>query len=73
MYLCWYDDNPKHSTPQKVADACAAYRARYGAPPNVALLSRDDYADGVDYGVTVKVAGYIRRNNVWVGWENAAS
>lgn len=69
MYLCWFDDNAKHSTPQKVRDAVAAHTARFGLPPNVALLSRDDYADGVDYGVTVRTESYIRRNNVWVGWE----
>lgn len=45
------------------------FLARYGVKPNVALLSREDYADGVDYGVTVRAEGYIRRNNVWVGWE----
>lgn len=69
MFLAWYDDSPKHSTPQKIADACAAYTARCGVKPSVVLVAADDFADGVDYGVTVKVAGYIRRNNFWVGME----
>jgi len=69
MYLGWFDDNPKHTTAVKIREACAAYRERYGVEPSVVLMNAEDYAADQDYGVTVRVEGYIRRNNFWVGRE----
>lgn len=64
MYLCWYDDNPKHDVPRKVADACAAYQARYGVPASAVLVAT---ADAVAVaGVQVEGVGWVRANYVYV-------
>lgn len=67
MFLGWFDDNPKRATPDKVRDACEAYRARFGCAPTIVLMSADDCDAAQDYGTPVRTEGYIRRNNFWVG------
>ena len=66
MYLGWFDDNPKKANKDKIAEACAAYVARFQMQPNVVLVNRDDATDDP----RVRVEGYIRKNNFWVGWED---
>lgn len=68
MYLGWFDDNAKHTQAQKIADAIGAYVARFGVQPNVVLVNKEELIEVA--GVDVRAAGYIRRNNVWVGWED---
>jgi hypothetical protein len=67
MYLGWYDDNPKHTTAQKIAEACQAYTERFGVRPNLVLVNRDELCEVA--GITVRSEGYIRRNNYWVARE----
>ena len=67
MYLCWYDDNPKHTTASKIAAAMQAYEDRFHARPNVVLTNEAEQI-AVD-GVQVRSEGYVRRNNFWVGRE----
>lgn len=69
MYLGWFDDNPRKPTADKISEACAAYRKRFGVQPNIALVSRDD-AD-VQAEIATRAEGYIRRNNFWIGWDEA--
>ena len=69
MYLGWYDDNPKHTIAQKIADAIAAYRQRYGVLPNIALVSEADGATATVEGIGVRVERRVQRNNVQVGVE----
>lgn len=70
MYLGWFDDTPKKSTPDKIADAIAAYVDRFQTAPNVVIVNEVDLVD-VD-GVTVRSEHYMVRNNFWVGWEETA-
>ena len=69
MYLGWFDDNPKKSTTLKIEEAIYAYVDRFKTRPNVVLVNEADRAE--IKGVLVRSEGYIRRNNFWVGWEDA--
>lgn len=69
MYLGWFDDNPKKPTARKIEEAIDAYVDRFKVRPNVVLVNEADYVDVA--GVVVRKEGYIRRNNFWVGWEDA--
>lgn len=69
MYLGWFDDNGKKSATDKAKEAIAAYRERFGSLPNVILVNE---ADKVELGgIVIRTEGYIRRNNFWVGCEDA--
>lgn len=70
MYLFWYDDSTKKATALKIEEAIAAYTNRFKARPNVVLVNEVDRAE--IKGVQIRSEGYIRRNNFWVGWEDAA-
>lgn len=72
-YLMWFDDSPKATPAQRVADALAAFRARYGLPASVALVHPDDLPAlaGIPAGVAVRGALYITRHVAWVGIEEA--
>lgn len=65
MFLGWFDDSPKKATAQKIAEACAAYRERFKAAPDLVLVNAADRVDVA--GVLVRAESYIRRNNFWVG------
>ena len=69
MYLGWYDDNPKKASSIKIEEAIHAYVDRIKVRPNVVLVNEADCAE--IKGVLVRSEGYIRRNNFWVGWEDA--
>ena len=69
LYLVWYDENPKHSIEQKIVGAIEAFRARYGTPPNVALVSEADAAPAAVAGVATRIERRVSRNNIHVGWE----
>ena len=69
MYLLWYDDNTKKAAKAKIEEAIDAYTDRFKAKPNVVLVNEADRAE--INGVLVRSEGYIRRNNFWVGWEDA--
>jgi hypothetical protein len=70
MYLLWQDLDLKKPQATKVAEATAAYTARFHSRPNVVLMSREELV-AVD-GMQTRAEGYIRKNNLWVGWEDAA-
>ena len=70
MYLGWFDDNPNKSASLKITEAIDAYMDRFKTRPNVVLVNEADCAE--INGVRVRPEGYIRRNNFWVGWEDAA-
>ncbi len=69
-YLGWFDDNPKKAATDKAWDAIHAYTDRFQHSPNVILVNEVD-RDIQLGGIVVRVEGYIRRNNFWVGYENA--
>ncbi|NJM07151.1 hypothetical protein HC891_14655 [Candidatus Gracilibacteria bacterium] len=67
-FLMWYDDNPKLTVNQKIAEAIAAYTSRFrGTTPNVVLVNEAEVVS-ID-GVEVRGVNTIRRNNIWVGYE----
>jgi hypothetical protein len=65
LFLHWFDDS-KRPADAKLADACAAYTRRFGAPPNVALVNEADAGAQAD-GVEVRVTGRIGKHNYQVG------
>lgn len=67
MYMMWFDDSKK-SQAEKIKEAVAAYRAHFHTPPNVVLVNADEMTEAP--GVTVRAASYVRRFNLWVGWED---
>ena len=69
VYLLWYDDNTKKAPRIKIEEAIGAYTDRFKSKPNVVLVNEADRAD--IQGMLVRSEGYIRRNNFWVGWEDA--
>jgi hypothetical protein len=68
MYLGWFDDNPKKPAQAKIAEACAAYLARFGVRANIVLVNAADLVEVA--GVAVRTVGYIRVNNFWIGRED---
>lgn len=64
-YLLWYDDNPRRTAAEKIAGGVGAYRARFGAAPSVVLVNEQDRTAVA--GIEVRVEGYVRRNNFWIG------
>ncbi len=70
LYLGWFDDSPKKTAGVKIGEAIRAYVERFKATPNVVLVNEADRAAEVE-GVTVRSESYIRRNNYWVGYEDA--
>ena len=71
MYLGWFDDNPKKSVTDKAKEAIAAYHDRFGYSPTVILVNEADQHIELG-GIVIRVEGYIRRNNFWVGLERSA-
>jgi hypothetical protein len=69
LFLNWYDDSPKHTPADKIADAIAAYVLRYGVRPTVVLVNEAERVDVA--GVEVRSDPYTRRNNVLVGMVTA--
>lgn len=70
LFLMWYDDSPKHTLAQKIAEACEAFQERNGLAPTVALVCPGDLAEPLaDALVTIRPAANIRPNTVWVGRE----
>lgn len=65
----WYDDHPKRTLAEKIADARAAYAGRFGRPATLALVSPDDLSGQTLNGV--RPAPNVRRNTVWAGLEEA--
>lgn len=65
LLLQCYDDNPKHTVAQRIAEACAAYVARFGCSPNLVLVNEADVG-AVVAGCEIKVSRYVGRNNYQV-------
>lgn len=69
MYLWWFDDSPKRSTADKIADAVQAYHERnVGQQPNVVCVWSDADIGETASGCAVSRQSYIRPGNVWVGY-----
>jgi hypothetical protein len=68
LYLMWLDLDTKHSAAEKIAAACAAYHARFGTIPNVALVSEGDAGVMVE-GVQITPLARVQRHTYQVGVE----
>lgn len=71
MYMMWFDDSAKKPVERKIEEAIAAYIRHFKSRPNVVLVNEADRTTLPD--IQVRVAGYVQRNNFWVGWEDAAT
>ncbi|NWG22504.1 MAG: hypothetical protein HXY39_19535 [Chloroflexi bacterium] len=69
MYMMWFDDNARKAAATKIEEAIAAYIRHFKTRPNVVLVNQLDQADVP--GVQVRAEQYVRRDNFWVGWEEA--
>ena len=67
MYIMWYDDNPKHTLGQRIADACEAYKARMGTPATLVLMSTEEDYGAIPAGIQVERVPTVRRNTYWAG------
>jgi hypothetical protein len=70
LYMMWYDDSAKKPSTAKIEEAVEAYMKHFHARPNVVLVNENDRTDVT--GVHVRSASYVRRDNFWVGYEEAA-
>lgn len=70
LYMMWFDDSAKKTSNDKIAEAVEAYKKHFNARPNVVLVNEAERADVS--GVLVRSASYVRRDNYWVGYEEAA-
>jgi len=67
-YWGWFDDDRKKEAALKIAEAVEAYQDKFGVAPNIVLVNEADLA--LHPVVRVRTAGYIRRYNFWIGWED---
>jgi hypothetical protein len=67
MFLHWYEDSPKKSIAQRLAEACAAYQTRFAQKPNLILVSEQDAA-ALFPGCEVRAERRISPNNYQVGF-----
>ncbi len=68
MFLMW-EDHSKKPTAQKIAEARAAYVARFKATPNIVLTHPTEQVDAPG----VQSRAYVRPGNYWIGWEEGVS
>jgi hypothetical protein len=69
--MLWYQDDPKMTLEEKVAEAVDYYRAKYHRQPNAcyvhpALLSPDGAAK-VMCDVRVQASGAVIKDHFWLG------
>jgi len=70
LYMMWFDDSAKKPAAVKIEEAVAAYVRHFNARPNIVLVNELDRAEVP--GVRVRCESYVRRDNFWVGYEEAA-
>lgn len=64
-YLLW-QAQPKQSTAHALTEAVAAYTARFGERPGVALVNEAETTDGA-VGIEVRVSATVEKGNMWLG------
>ena len=65
MYLGWYDPDRKKTSAQKLSDASARYRRKWGRDARVAIVNAADNV-AMD-GIEVRVAAHVPPNTFFVG------
>ncbi len=68
--MLWFDDDPRKPLGQKVAEAVAYYRRKYGEP-NVCYVAPKDLAavENLEVGVLVRPLATVPPHHLWVGQE----
>ena len=72
LFLMWYDDSPKHTLAQKVADAHQTYLARFGTAPTLVRINPADVSETFQASACpcpIELAPTVLRNTVWIGQE----
>lgn len=73
--LLWFDGDPKKGLEQKIGEAVARYREKFGAAPNTCFVHPKDlnsHGSVAPRGIRVVAASNILRNHFWVGWDDEA-
>jgi hypothetical protein len=70
VYMMWFDDSAKKPAAIKIEEAVAAYVKHFRARPNLVLVNEADRTELP--GMLIRSASFVRRDNFWVGWEDAA-
>ncbi len=68
-FLMWYDDSPKLSLGNKIADAIDAYYQRFRTHPTLVLVNEAELTEVA--GVAVRSATNVRRHTYWVGLDES--
>lgn len=74
VYLMWQDLRPKVDLRTKIAEACQAYRDRFGVEARAAIVHPDDIPtpfNAADYPVVISLRLQVGRNTVWIGQGDA--
>jgi hypothetical protein len=67
--LLWFDDSPTRATADKIGNAVARYKQKYGHSPDVCYVHPAHLNEGVSLADGVKVMGAktILPNHFWLG------
>lgn len=69
--MLWFNNDPAKPLPEKIGEAAAYYRTKYGAVANVCIVNPKTLGDEqpIINGVTVKASKQIMPNHFFVGVE----
>ncbi len=69
--MLWFDNDPKTALDQKIQQAAAYFRAKYGQFPDVCLVHPSMLAEPQHRAgrVTVRPLRIIAPNHLWIGVE----
>ena len=63
--MLWFD-NDKKPLAEKITEAAAYYRDKYGQAPNCCHVPRSESATDIN-GIRVVASPYILPNHLWIG------
>ncbi|MBM3188932.1 MAG: hypothetical protein FJZ90_09445, partial [Chloroflexi bacterium] len=67
--MLWFDDSPKRSLSDKVAQAVAHYRSKYGGAPNTCYVHAGSLAGGEAVRSDLRIIGAadVLPHHFWLG------
>jgi hypothetical protein len=65
--MLWFDADPKKSLEDKIAEAAAAYRAKYGTEPTHCLAHPVETGATAPLGIALEFSRSIRPNHLLIG------
>lgn len=67
-FLFWFDDNTKRKLADKIADAAARYKAKFGIWPTICYTNPADLVEPVNVaGIQVEARRNVLRYHLMVG------